>query len=207
MYCLTCDNLTKTFSFNTVFSKLSFTVNTGNILAITGKNGSGKSTLIKIISGLLSQSTGEVKLTAGSTLIPKKEFYRYIGFVSPYLNLYDELTAIENIKFFSRLKKNNFNIDKAEALFRRLDIYNSKDLPAGNYSSGMKQRLKLIFALIDDPPVLIMDEPSSNLDTKGAEIINELISEQKEKNITIIATNNEREVPDGSRILKIEEYK
>jgi heme exporter protein A len=123
-----------------------------------------------------------------------EEFKHHIGFVSPYLNLYDEFTALENLQILSSIRTAaRQNDERIKELLMLVGLWNRRDDVVGTYSSGMKQRLKYAFALLHNPAVLILDEPTSNLDTEGIDVITQIIQEQKKANILIIATNDKEE--------------
>src|SRR5690606_32287532 len=200
-----CNNLRHSFSGKTLFNDLSFTLSSGGSLAVTGRNGSGKSTLLKIISNLLQPVSGIILLEIDGKSISRDEFHKYSGMSAPYISLYDELSGKENLEFFAGLK--NVSLSNVEPLLKRAGIYNSRNKTVKNYSSGMKQRLKLCFALLNEPVVLILDEPMTNLDSEGNEFVRAICEEQKQKGILIIATNNPDETALCSEILNVEDFK
>jgi heme exporter protein A len=163
----------------------------GSATAITGRNGSGKSTLIKIIANLLIQSSGELNLFKGTEKIKKENIYKYIGFVSPYLNLYDEFTGFENLKIISDIRGSGH--DNIDNVLKRVGLFNRRDDLLKIYSSGMKQRLKIAFAILHNPKVLLLDEPTSNLDLDGIAVVDDIANEYKKDRILIIATNDAHE--------------
>lgn len=123
-----------------------------------------------------------------------EDFKHHIGFVSPYLNLYDEFTALENLQFLSSIRgTSQQNSQRIKDLLTRVGLWSRRDDAVGTFSSGMKQRLKYAFALLHEPAVLILDEPTSNLDAEGIDIVAQIMQEQKKSNILIIATNNSEE--------------
>lgn len=200
-----CNNLRHSFSGKTLFNDLSFTLSSGGSIAVTGRNGSGKSTLLKLVSNLLQPVSGIVLLEVNGKSVPRDDFYRYAGMSAPYISLYDELSGKENLEFFAGLK--NVSLSNVEPLLKRAGIYDSRNKTVKNYSSGMKQRLKLCFALLNEPVVLILDEPMTNLDSEGNEFVRAICEEQKQKGILIIATNNPDETALCSEILNVEDFK
>lgn len=201
---LRCENLAHSFYGKILFKELSIELSAGDSLAITGKNGSGKSTLIKIIANLLRPIRGKVSLQKDGSEVPNADSYLYTGLSAPYLNLYDELTGLENLEFFSSLKNGgNTNIDD---LLKRANIHDSRNKSVKNYSSGMKQRLKLCFALLSNPAVLLLDEPMTNLDAEGNDFVRSIATEQKQRGILIIATNDPDEVALCENKLNVESY-
>jgi heme exporter protein A len=188
------NGLSKEFNRSAVFKDISFSLSSPASLSITGKNGAGKSTLSKILAGLLSSTYGSITYSVNAKQIGIEEFKHHIGFVSPYLNLYDEFTAIENLQFLSRIRTAvRQNDERIKELLMLVGLWSRRDDIVSTYSSGMKQRLKYAFALLHNPAILILDEPTSNLDAEGIEVVKQIIMEQKKANILIIATNNKEE--------------
>ncbi len=184
-------NLTRKFDRKIIFDKVNFELTSGSATAITGRNGSGKSTLIKIIANILLQSSGELNLFNGTEKIKKENIYKYIGFVSPYLNLYDEFTGYENLKIISDIRGwGHENIDDS---LKRVGLYHRRNDLLKIYSSGMKQRLKIAFAILHNPHMLLLDEPTSNLDLEGISVVDDISNEYKKDRILIIATNDAHE--------------
>ncbi len=201
-------DIEKKFVTKTIFKKVNLNLKNGSSLALTGRNGSGKSTLIKIIAGLLAATKGKCTLNINGNKTDKEHLYRYTGFVAPYLNLYDELSAYENLEFFSVMKSNGKKADKEyiNSLLERVNLYNRRYDFVKDFSSGMKQRLKLAFSIINSPPLLLMDEPRTNLDTYGIDIAYGIIEEQIRQGILILATNEKEDTAMCKQSLNIEDY-
>ena len=117
-----------------------------------------------------------------------------LGYLSPEIGLYERLTAAEHIAFFAALRGTNRGKAWVKDALRRVQLAEYAHYPVGQFSSGMKQRMKLACALVHDPQVLVLDEPSSNLDKQGLDLLDSIITEQKNKGLVILATNEEREV-------------
>jgi heme exporter protein A len=183
--------LKKTFGRKLIFKDLSFSLRNGDSLAITGRNGSGKSTLIKILANVLAQTSGSIDLRINDFSVERSNSYMYAGFVSPYLNLYDEFTGYENLHFVTRVR--GISSGLIDPVLSRVGLYKRRNDPVKIYSSGMKQRLKIAFAIIHKPTILLLDEPTSNLDSQGIDIIDTLAEEYKRQCVLIIATNDEHE--------------
>ncbi len=206
-YNLSLNNVTKIFGRRLVFKEVSFEMNSGNIYGISGQNGSGKSTLAKIIAGLISASSGKVIHKSGGTVIESEQMHNYLGFVSPYLFLYDEFNADENLFHFAKIRGVNPEKEKIDELFELFNLSDRrKDLLKG-YSSGMKQRMKFIFALQHSPRLLIFDEPTSNLDNAGKKAVYNLIEKEAQNNLVIIASNEDSDLALCSSIIDVEKYK
>jgi heme exporter protein A len=184
-------NIRKEFDLRPVLKNISFSLNKGDSLAITGRNGSGKSTLIKILSSILFQTSGKVDLSIDSKPVARENYYKYIGLVSPYLNLYDEFTGYENLKLVTGIR--GLPESSMDEVLKRVGLFGRRHDLLKIYSSGMKQRLKIAFSIIHSPKVLLLDEPTSNLDAEGIKLVEEIASEYKLQSILIIATNDQHE--------------
>lgn len=206
-YTLIIENLVKYFGRRLVFNNINANFSSKNIYGIAGPNGSGKSTFVKIIANLISPTKGKIIHKADDNEIISERLHNYIGFVSPYLILYDEFTAEENLIHFSKIRGNNFDRGYADYLFSQLNLYDRKRDLVKSYSSGMKQRLKFIFALHHKPSLIILDEPTSNLDNFGKDKVYEIILNEGKSNLVIIASNEENDLNLCSYILNLEDYK
>jgi len=184
-------NLRKDFDRKTILKDLNFSLTNKDSLAITGKNGSGKSTLIKILSNIFMQTSGSVTINIDDTAIERQNFYKYIGLISPYLNLYDEFSGLENLRFTARLK--SVDNERITSTIKSVGLWERRNDLVKIYSSGMKQRLKLAFALMHDPDILLLDEPTSNLDAEGVRLVDNVADDYGSGRILIIATNDEHE--------------
>ncbi len=193
-YQLKLDSITKYFGRRLIFKNISIDYQYNGIFGISGPNGSGKSTLVKIIANIISPSSGKVIHSNDSKEIPSEKLHNYIGFVSPYLVLYDEFSAEENIKFFSKIRNVKYDKEKIDYLFNEFLLEDRRNDLVKTYSSGMKQRLKFIFALMHSPKLIILDEPTSNLDNDGKEKVYKLINEESRNNIVLIASNEDNDL-------------
>lgn len=203
---LTASNISMSYEGRTtIFSNINLELINNNSIAITGKNGSGKTTLLKILAGVLTPSTGKIKLKNDEIEIHSSKYYLHIGLVSPYLNLYDEFTANEHLQLIEKLKNKKFNSEQANNLFAQLNLARRRNEPVKKFSSGMLQRLKYIMALLAEPQILFLDEPFTNLDEQGILAVIDLIKNfVASGRILIIATNEKREKELCELELKIE---
>ncbi len=186
---LAARNVRKLFNWRMIFRDITFEVAGGKTLLITGRNGSGKSTLVKIISGVLTPTSGAVSITREGR---SKEESRsdLVGLVSPYLQMYDEFSARENVEFALAIRGRKPEDSWVDDLLSRVGLFERRHDAVRTYSSGMKQRVKYAFALAHRPPVLLLDEPMSNLDTAGISIVREIMSAQRNEGILVVATND-----------------
>jgi len=187
-------NIGKDFGSKKIFRGINAALTSGQSLAITGPNGSGKTTLVKIICGLIRPSLGELTFTSGEKPLQREEVYRHIGLVGPYLELYEELSAKENMEFFGKMRRVPDLSSRISELMAVMNLSGREDDPVKTYSSGMRQRLKYVFALLSEPQVLILDEPTSNLDRDGIDAVYRIMENQKKDKMLIIATNDEKDL-------------
>jgi ABC-type multidrug transport system ATPase subunit len=185
------DSITKRFGAHLLFRDLTFSVSPEEAFYITGENGSGKSTLLQILAGLQKPYSGHVVWEKNNVTINPEIYLKYSGFTGPQVNPYDMLTAQENIEFVT---DTGMDADKISSLLNLFGIYKERNRLVKHYSSGMKQRLKIINAIINDPPVIFLDEPGSNLDAKGKDILYSTIEKIKPGKTIIIATNEPDEI-------------
>jgi heme exporter protein A len=195
---LTASGLKKVFNRRIVFKDISFEAESGQVLSITGPNGSGKSTVSKIICGLLTPTSGEVSLMNDGKKIDRDEIHNHVGFVAPYLELYGEFTALENLQIESSARGLKWkNSDRLHEILELVGLFNRRNDEVRSFSSGMKQRLKYAAALIHDPRVLVLDEPTANLDVAGNDLVFALIEKFRRDKIVVVATNDEKEAALG----------
>ncbi|MEN6520461.1 MAG: ABC transporter ATP-binding protein [Armatimonadota bacterium] len=195
-------DISKSFGARDVLSKINLSIDSG-CLVITGRNGSGKSTLLKIIARLIQPTEGEVVFTLDGNILPSDMRRDLVGMVAPDLSLYDELSAIENLKFFAEVRGIYRSDDEPKSLLDSLGLQTRENDLVGAYSSGMKQRIKYAFAVMHNPPVLLLDEPSANLDEGGIEIVDGIIKKWRERGIVVLATNEKSELGYGDKILEL----
>jgi len=206
-YSVEANELNKTFGRRLIFNGINFRYDESGVFGISGPNGSGKSTLVKIIAGLISPTKGKIiHKNSEDEIIPEK-LHNHIGFVSPYLVLYEEFTAWENLEIFSKIRDTSLDKDYAKDLLNRFLLYNRRTDLVKTYSSGMKQRMKFIFALIHNPELLIFDEPTSNLDDEGKNSVYRIIEDKSRDSIILIASNDKADLELCSQILDLKAFK
>ena len=156
--------------------------------AITGPNGSGKSTLLKILSGHLTPSMGRIQFSRAGKKLDSNSIYQYLSFAAPYIDLIEELTLWEALQFHIRFKPLIDGLSPQDLLVL-LGFEKSRNKPIRNFSSGMKQRLKLALALCSNTPFLLLDEPTTNLDKEGLAWYRQLIDTYTSGRLLIVASN------------------
>jgi|SRR5690554_2183442 len=198
----------KRFNREWIFRKINLTIAKGAICAVTGPNGSGKSTLLKLISQAELPSEGNIQLMdANGKNVHADKAYKYLSYAAPYVDLPEQLTFKEFFDFnqkFSPIKNKMLFEDFAKVVF--LETARSKQIC--NFSSGMKQRLKLGMSILSQSDILILDEPTSNLDDKGVELYNSLLASNTNDRITLIGSNEaERELSLANQLIDMSDYK
>jgi ABC-type multidrug transport system ATPase subunit len=189
------EGVSKRFGRQRILADVGGELRPGRVLVIAGPNGSGKSTLVSILAGLLRPSRGEVRYLDGQTSLPRDAWYPILGVAAPDMALYAELTAIENLRLFARLRGSDEDDSRLAGLLDELGLeglHHRKLLAA--LSSGMQQRVKLAQAVLHHPAVLLLDEPSVNLDKDGHERLGALVARLKPTTAVAVATNDPREM-------------
>lgn len=199
---LTIDGLAKEFPGRPVFSDISAAVESGRRLVITGPNGSGKSTLVRILCAFNRPTRGLVTLELDGAKMTRLEIRPHVGLVSPDMVLYDELTAVENLAFFAGVAGHAFEAFELERRLTNIGLGGRGHDFVGSYSSGMKQRLKYCLALLRDPELLVLDEPTANLDERGKGLVDDII--RSHPGIVVIATNERTELEYGDQFIRLD---
>lgn len=183
-------NIGKRFNREWIFKNVEIAVEPNSKLGIIGSNGSGKSTLLKLISGAEIPTEGKIIYSNNGNEIELDQLFKQLNYAAPYIDLPEELTLSEHFDFHSKFKTLDQTLNK-EAFFELINLteYQSKFIK--NFSSGMKQRLKLGLAMCFESNLILLDEPCSNLDKKGIELYKQLI-EQFGKNKTLLIGSNEQ---------------
>jgi ABC-type multidrug transport system ATPase subunit len=202
---ITLDHVGRRFNQEWIFRNLSYTFDSSGKYAVLGPNGSGKSTLLSVLLGSLSLSEGKISY-AGEVNLRSEEVYSKMSFAAPYLDLIEEFTLQETINFHFQFKKPHSLVNKKDIL-DLLGLMKSQDKALKYFSSGMKQRTKLVLACCADTPVLILDEPTSNLDSQGVDWYHELIDKFTPERLVIIGSNQEHEYSFCPNFIQISDYK
>jgi ABC-2 type transport system ATP-binding protein len=192
------ENLTKRFGGFTAVDHVSFSVEKGEVFGFLGPNGAGKTTTISMLCTLLQPTEGQAAVSGFDVMKDANEVRKRIGVVTEKLIVYDRLTPIENLKMFGRLYKVPHSTleSRIEQLLKLVDLWDWRDNLVSNFSSGMRQRLNLIRALVHHPEIIFLDEPTVGLDPATALNIREFIAQLNREGHTIILTTHQMEVAD-----------
>jgi ABC-type multidrug transport system ATPase subunit len=203
---ISLQNIGRRFNREWIFKGVDYTFEQGESYAILGSNGSGKSTLLQVLNGSLAPSTGTLAFTDDGKVIEPENVFKYLSLAAPYLELIEEFTLAEMIDFHFKFKSYKPGIDKA-AVAEILNLQGSRNKAIRYFSSGMKQRLKLALAFCSDTQMLMLDEPTSNLDNQGIDWYLGLIEKFSAGRLTIICSNQEHEYAFCKHQLSITNYK
>jgi ABC-type multidrug transport system ATPase subunit len=203
---ITLEEAGKRYRFDWIFKNLSLTFYPNHQYAIQGPNGSGKSTLLKILSGHLTLSKGSILFHHLNQLVPHDRIFEKISFAAPYMELIEEMTLTETILFHSKLKPLYPGLNPSD-VSDILALNNTKDKELRFFSSGMKQRVKLALAICSNTPILLLDEPSTNLDSQGIEWFVHLLDNYKKDRNIVIASNDLHDINLCSDKITIGQYK
>ncbi|OAQ38908.1 ABC transporter ATP-binding protein [Pedobacter psychrophilus] len=184
------EQIGRRFNREWIFKHVDYTFESGKSYAILGINGSGKSTLLQVISGALTSSIGNITYLLENKQIDVEEVYKHFSLAAPYLDLIEEFTLLETLDFHFNFKKRINNLNNNE-LVDLLDMQKSKNKQLKYFSSGMKQRVKLLLAFCSDTPLLLLDEPTANLDEQGINWYLDLVKSFGGNNRLVIVCSNQ----------------
>lgn len=193
--------LSKSFSGPALFSDVSFTLEIG-ALAVVGPNGSGKTTLLKILAGLLRPSSGEVRIERDGRAVLAEGRRVAVGWAGPDLSFYPELTAEENLRFFARAAGRATPTDGESARLEAVGLERAAG-PVERFSTGMKQRLRIAFATLLDPDVLLLDEPFAGLDAAGRDAVRRGVASAAGSGPVVLASTDLSDLPEVDQVLEL----
>lgn len=196
----------KRFNRDWIFRHLTYEFSAGQSYAIIGPNGSGKSTLLQVLSGAMQVNEGNVQCSILNVQSPIEDLYKHVSICAPYLEVVEEMTLIEFLNFHAGFKQFLSSIT-SEKIISILGLENAVNKQIRNYSSGMKQRVKLAQAIFSDVPVVLLDEPCTNLDATGIQLYHDLINEYCKNRMVVVSSNDEVEYKFCKERLNINDYK
>lgn len=196
----------KRFNYDWIFRHFTYTLQTGNRYAIVGPNGSGKSTLLQAIAGYSWLSEGTLIATdPNGQHIADDKLFEQVAIAAPYLDVVEEMTLLEFLSF--QAKFHPFRSGDLESICTRLGLYAARHKQIRYYSSGMKQRVKLGQALFSAKPIVLLDEPCTNLDADGIELYHGLLAELTADKLLVVCSNDEDEIRSCNERIDIRDYK
>ncbi len=200
------NNLGKRFNREWIFRNLTYTFRSGNTYIITGPNGSGKSTLMQVLWGQIPQSTGTITFRQNEQTLAQEDVFKQVSLAAPYQDLIEEFTLTEHLRFHFTMRKpvGGLTLDD---IIDKLYLAPHRDKPIANFSSGMKQRVKLGLAFFTEAPVLFLDEPGTNLDEQAFDWYHERLREQAARRLIFVASNQKNEYPPNAEIISLVSYK
>ena len=199
---ISLSNIGKRYNFQWVIKSLNFQFESGRIYGLSGPNGSGKSTLLKIIAGFLTQTTGTVTYWRDKKKVTRGDIFEYIAYAAPYADLMEEFTLEEAVQMHFKFKRNR--LENENAVIHAMELNHVRKRFLSDFSSGMKQRAKLGLALFSDVPILLLDEPTTNLDARAKSWFYALLHKHKNQRLTIIASNEDEELSNASKLLRLQ---
>ena len=207
---ISCHKLGKRFNRDWIFRNFSYDFFAAQSYAITGANGSGKSTLLQVIAGAVASSEGSVEFcqlngTQKST-IASENAYQQLSIAAPYLEVVEEMTATEFFGFHQNFKPFIPGWD-IQQIIAHVGLEKAAHKQIRYYSSGMKQRVKLAQAFFSSTPILLLDEPCTNLDVTGIDLYHQLVNDHCRDRIVIVSSNDQQEYSFCKNILKIGDWK
>lgn len=199
-------NTGKRFNHEWIFRKCSYEFMPGKNYAITGPNGSGKSTLLQVIAGATLHNEGTIEYHDGTHHATPEQQYSYMAIAAPYLELIEEMTAREMLEFHSKFKPLIQSLS-IEDMLNIVGLEDAINKQIRYFSSGMKQRLKLAQAFFSHTPILLLDEPTTNLDADGIALYHSLISNYTKNKLVIVSSNVKQEYDFCEEVIEIGNYK
>ncbi len=189
------ENLTRKFGDLTAVDKLTFHIKEGEVFGFLGPNGAGKTTTMRILACLISKTNGEARI-AGYDVSDEADslkIRKIVGLLPENVGLYDDLTAYKNLDFYGKLYEcsETQRKENIEHFLRLLGLWDKREVLVGTFSKGMKQKLAIARALIHDPEILFLDEPTANLDPESSKTVRDFILDlKKEKKTIFLNTHN-----------------
>lgn len=205
-FSITLQQIGKRFGRQWLFQNVSVLMRQGNVYALTGNNGTGKSTLLQVVYGYQAPTKGAVAaIGTDEKEIAPASLYEHISFVAPYVELPEEFTLREQLSFHFSFKSLAPGFD-IQSVIDAIWLSDSADKKIKHFSSGMRQRVKLAQAFYADTPVLLLDEPCTNLDKRGIEWYRDTVNRQKEKKLVVIASNQLYEYEFADSVIDLNSY-
>jgi ABC-type multidrug transport system ATPase subunit len=199
-------NAGKRFNREWIYRGVTLEFSSQNAYAITGPNGSGKSTLLQALGGMLQLSEGSIQYAISNKQLASEEVYQQVTFCAPYLDVIEEMTLQEFLRFHNQFKPFLPSLTTND-IIKEIGLENAATKQIRYYSSGMKQRVKLAQAIFSETGMVLLDEPCSNLDAKGIELYHSLIQKYGKERLVVVCSNDKVEYSFCNEIISILDYK
>ena len=197
-------NLGKRYNREWIFRHINYEFVLGKSYAITGPNGSGKSTFLQVIAGAVLHSEGTMHITNDKKETSAENFFQQLSFAAPYLDLIEEMTSVEFLNFHSAFKPLT---ESVEFILAEVGLAAAANKQIRYFSSGMKQRLKLAQAFFSNTNILLLDEPTTNLDADGISLYHKLIKNYAQDKLIIVSSNDKQEYNFCEEVIEIGSFK
>lgn len=201
---ITLQNVSKKYNRDWIFKNLSYIFQQTKSYAIVGSNGSGKSTLLQVIAASTNATNGKIIYQNDQAIIENENIHQYLTIAAPYLELIEEMTVKEFLQFHANFKSLSLPIDKIISI---VDLQKAINKQIRYYSSGMKQRVKLAQAIFSNVPIILLDEPCTNLDKTGYQLYHHLIHNYCANKLVIVSSNDENEMDFCEERINIMEFR
>jgi ABC-type multidrug transport system ATPase subunit len=196
----------KRFNRDWIYRHFTYQFIAGNTYAITGPNGSGKSTILQALSGSMLINEGSIEWSINGKLLDPEAVYSHVSICAPYLELIEEMTLLEFFDFHQGFKPFLPGL-KIEEIISRIGLEKAVNKQIRNYSSGMKQRVKLAQCILSDTSIVLLDEPCTNLDSAGISLYLSLIADYGKDRLIVVSSNDETEYSFCKEVINISDYK
>ncbi|MFZ1333358.1 MAG: ABC transporter ATP-binding protein [Flavobacteriales bacterium] len=204
---VTLHDIAKQYGREIVFRGVELSLESGSRTAILGPNGSGKSTLLQVIAGAIIPTKGSVVHAVNGRTVPQEMVYKHVSIAAPYLGVYEDLSLRQTIAFHARFKPLRRGMTP-DALAELAYLEHALEKPVSHFSSGMKQRLKLALAILSDTPLLLLDEPTSNLDAEAVAWFSKLLRDHADARTLVVASNRQKvEIEMCEGVVEVGSYK
>lgn len=200
------EHISKRFQRHWIFKDVHLNFSAPGAYAILGPNGSGKSTLLRIIAGMQSPSAGKMIYENHGSPVPLEQLYHHVSFTAPSQEIVEEFTLAEFLQFHFSFKPIYPGLD-IQQVINITGLQDAQHKPIGDYSSGMKQRVKLAQAIFTNCPILLLDEPCTNLDDEGVQQYRDWIEQYTQNKLVVVASNDIREYYFCKEQVKMQDYK
>ncbi len=203
---ITINNVGKRYDVDWVFRKVHLRLEQGRSYALLGPNGSGKTTMMHVISGWITPTEGQVQYQYEGRVFPPERWYELVSFSAPYLELIEEFCVSEMVHYHCRMHPRGRDLS-VQALLVKAELEKQKGMLLRSLSSGMKQRLKIALGILLPTPVLLLDEPTANLDAAGIAWYHQLMEQYSADRLVVVASNQPQDYSSCTDLIRVTDFK